>query len=91
MNNFLFLDTDNNELNLKLIASFFCSQTKKSYVIIDNQEKIFSSNSSYNNLDVLEIASFSGKDIKLKEIQDDEWEIVKNFIYENIFGKIKGA
>ena len=46
MDNFLFLDTDNNELNLKLIASFFCSQTKKSYVIIDNQEKIFSSNSS---------------------------------------------
>ena len=91
MDNFLFLDIDNNELNLKFVASFFCSQTKKSYVIIDNQEKIFSSNSSYNNLDVLEIESFSGKDIKLKEIPEEEWEIVKNFMYENIFGKIKGA
>ena len=37
MDNFLFLDTDNNELNLKLVASFFCPQTKKSYVIIDSR------------------------------------------------------
>ncbi len=89
MKDYLFFDMDNNSLDLRLIASFNCPATKKNYVIVDNQNKIFNSSSNYNNLDVLEIASFTGNDIKLREIPEEEWENVKNFIYEAIFGKIK--
>ena len=89
MKDYLFFDMENNSLNLRLIASFNCPSTKKNYVIIDNQNKIFNSSSNYNNLDVLEIASFTGNDLKLKEIPEEEWQSVKNFIYEGIFGKIK--
>ena len=91
MKDYLFFDIENNSLNLRLIASFSCPTTKKNYVIIDNQNKIFNNSSNYNNLDVLEIASFTGNDIKLKEIPEEDWQSVKNFIYEQICAKIKTA
>ena len=76
---------DNNELLLLEIENLFAVLKKRLFGLIDSKEKI-----NLKKETVLFVIR-ELKDIKLKEIQDDEWEIVKNFIYENIFGKIKGA
>jgi uncharacterized protein YrzB (UPF0473 family) len=84
-----FFDKNNNKLNINLVLSFSCPETKKDYVIINNQEKLFNSASNYNNLEILEMASHSGSNIKLQEIPDSDWQAVQNFVFENICGKIK--
>ncbi len=91
MDNYVFFNLNNEQLNLKLIISFYMTSTQKTYVVVDNQNKIFNSASNYNNLDVFEISSFSGNNIILSNISENEWTIVKNFMYDNIFAKIRTA
>lgn len=88
MDNLYFYDKENNELDIKLILSFTCPDTKKNYVIIDNQEKIFNKFSNYNNLDIFEITSHSGNDIKIQKIPDEEWPVVQNFVFNTICNRI---
>lgn len=91
MDKYIFFNKNNEQLNLKLIFSFYVPTIQKTYVAVDNQNKIFNNFSNYNNLDVLEISAFSGNVMKLSNIPEKEWPEVKNFMYDNIFAKIRTA
>ena len=84
-----FIDLNRNSLGLELVLSFICPETKKCYVVISNSNKIFDPSSKYENLDVLEVASHTGSNIVLRPVPPQEWNIVKEFFYQNICGSIK--
>jgi hypothetical protein len=84
-----FIDMNRNSLNIDLVLSFICPETKKCYAVINNGNKIFDKSSKYENLDVLEIASHVGNNIMLKPVEPSEWGTVKDFFYQNICGNIK--
>lgn len=84
-----FIDVNRNSANLELVVSFICPETKKSYVVVSNKEKIFDQYSKYENLDMLEIYSHTGNNIVLKPVEKSEWNTAKDFFYKNVCGRIK--
>ena len=59
------------------------------YIAIDNSDLVFSENSSYNNLDILEITKEENNKYFVSNIPENEWEAVKNTMIQEIFSKIK--
>ena len=53
-----------------------------------HNKNIFDKNSSYNNLDLLEVTEEKSNTIYVSEIKDSEWDIVKDFLQNNIFSEI---
>ncbi len=84
-----FIDLNRGEANLELVVSFICPETKKSYVVVSNRNKIFDKSSKYENLDVFEINSHTGNNIVLKNVESSEWNTVKNFFFKEICGRIQ--
>lgn len=84
-----FIDMNRNSLDLNLVLSFICPDTKKCYAVISNENKIFDKSSKYENLDVLEVASHNGNNMVLKAVNADEWPVVKDFIFNKICSNIK--
>ena len=78
-----------NPLDIKIIFSFICPKTQKKYVAFDFQKNIFDKNSSYNNLDILEIKEIKNNTVYVSEIQDSDWENVKYTLQHEIFSNIK--
>ena len=78
-----------NPINIKIVFSFVCPKNKKKYIAFDSQKNIFDKNSSYNNLDLLEITKEESKTIYVSEIEDSEWDIVKYSLQHEIFSNIK--
>lgn len=78
-----------NPLDIKIIFSFVCPKTKRKYVAFDFQKNIFDKNSSYNNLDLLEITKEESNVIYVSEIRDSEWDNVKHALQHEIFSNIK--
>ena len=85
----VFIDINRNPLNLELVLSFICPITQKAYVLVDNKNKVFSPLSKYENLDMLEINTHTGNNIILKQIEASEWDVVQDFFYKNICGRVK--
>ncbi len=84
-----FIDRNRRPADLEVVLSFICPHTKKSYVLVKNKTKIFSANSKYENLDIMEISSHTGNNLTLRAVASNEWDIVKDFFYKNICGRIK--
>ena len=83
------IDTNGNSLDIELVFSFNCPKTKKNYVALDYKKNIFQANSSYNNLDLMEIIKEESHTIYVSEIVDTEWEDVKYALQYEIFANIK--
>ncbi len=77
-----------NPLNMKIVFSFVCPQTKRKYIAFDFQKNIFDKNSSYNNLDLLEITKEESNTIYVSEIEDSEWNNVKHALQYEIFSNL---
>lgn len=77
-----------NFLEMNLVFSFICPKTKRKYVALDFQKAIFEKNSSYNNLDILEITKEDVNKIYVSEIEDSEWENVKHALQYDIFSNL---
>ena len=77
-----------NFLEMKLVFSFICPKTKRKYVALDFQKEIFEKNSSYNNLDILEIVKEDANKIYVSEIEDTEWDNVKHALQYDIFSNL---
>lgn len=88
MEKFLIKDIKGNPISAKLILVFFSEETQKHYVVLNNDSKIFSEDSSYNNLDVLEIVKEEKKSIYVSDIPDNEWQTVNETMIREIFSKI---
>ncbi len=72
-----------------LIFAFSCPENEKNYIALNNGDLVFSENSSYNNLDILEIVSEENNEYIVTTILDDDWEIVQKTMIDEIFSKIK--
>ena len=79
----------NKILDIEIVFSFICPNTKRKYVAFDFQKNIFEKNSSYNNLDILEITKEESNLIYVSEIEDNEWDNVKHALQYQIFSNIK--
>ena len=78
-----------NPIQANLICAFTCPETGKNYVAIDNGDIVFSENSSYNNLDILEIIKEEKNEYTVSNISEKDWEAVQKTLIEEIFSKIK--
>lgn len=78
-----------NSLDIKIVFSFICSKNQKKYIAFDFNKNIFDKNSSYNNLDILEITKEESNIIYVSEIEDNEWDNVKYALQHQIFANIK--
>lgn len=88
MNNFKIYNMDKERMNMNLIFSFFCKENNKTYVALENADSIFEDNSSYANIDVLELIKSAKNTIYVSKIPDDEWLLVKQTIQHKVFSKI---
>ena len=86
MNNNINLIRENKIINAKLIFSF--SINKKKYIVLDFPLPIFTDNSKYNNLNVVEIYKTEENKIYVQDIKENEWKKIKDFLQENIFNNI---
>ena len=78
-----------NPIKADLVFAFTCLETGKNYVALNNGDLVFSENSSYNNLDILEVKKEDKQEYFVSDIPDDEWEAVQNTMIQEIFSKIK--
>lgn len=84
-------DSEGNVIEANFILAFTCDDTHKTYVAIDYQKEIFEKNSSYNNLDILEVLKEAKDGLVLTDISDEEWPLVKKALQYKIFANIKDA
>ena len=83
------MNQSGDELDVDLVFAFNCQKTKKTYVALDYKKNVFEKTSSYNNLDLLEVTNQKANTIYVSEIQDSEWEEVKQALQYEIFANIK--
>lgn len=76
-------------IQAELVLAFTCSENSKNYIAINNGDLVFSENSSYNNLDILEVISEDQNEYHVANILDEDWEAVQNTMINEIFAKIK--
>lgn len=86
MNNNINLIKENKIIDAKLIFSF--SIDEKKYIVLDFPLPIFTDNSKYNNLNVVEIYKIEENKIHVQDIKENEWKKVKDFLQENVFDNI---
>lgn len=72
-----------------LIIAFTCSENGKNYIVLNNENFVFSENSSYNNLDILEVIKEDNNVYTVTNISDNDWEAIQKTMIEEIFSKIK--
>lgn len=88
MDKILITDIKGNIISSEFIASFFSDETKKTYVVLNNSSKVFSEDSSYNNLDVFEITKEENNVFYVSDIPENEWQIVQDTMLREFFSKI---
>ena len=89
MENINFFDIKGNKINAEFIFALNVPSLNKTFVAINNGDLVFDENSSYNNLDILEITSEDGNSFYISDIEDEDWEIVKQALIDEFFSKIK--
>ena len=89
MENINFFDIKGNRINAEFIFALNVPSLNKTFVAINNGDLVFDENSSYNNLDILEITSEDGNSFYISDIKDEDWEIVKQALIDEFFSKIK--
>lgn len=82
-------NSDGKLIQADLIFAFTNPENGKEYVAINNGDMVFSGNSSYNNLDILEIIANNQNLYRVSNIPDEDWEDVKDIMLKEIFAKIK--
>ena len=75
-------------LDMKLVFSFTCQESGKTYVVLHSSEDVFEKNSRYANLDILEIIKEAGNTIYVSDIPDDDCNIVKKCLQFKVFAKM---
>lgn len=89
MKKILFYSYLGKPITADLVFSFTCEETGKNYVAVNNGDLVFSQNSSYNNLDILEIIKEQANRCYVGNIPERDWEAVQETMLNKIFAKIK--
>ena len=80
------IDENNFKIDAKLIFSF--SNSNKKYVVLDYTLPLFNEESKYNNLNIFEISKIEENNIYVKDIDENDWKEIKDFMQKEIFDKI---
>lgn len=89
MKKILFYNYQGKPIKADLVFSFPCKETGKNYIAINNGDLVFSQDSSYNNLDILEVIKEQAGRCYVRNIPEQDWEIVQEAMLNNIFAKIR--
>lgn len=89
MDNISFFDTKGNRIMADFVFAINVPQLNKTFVAINNGDLVFDENSSYNNLDILELTNENGNYFYLSDIQEEDWDDVKQALIDELFSKIK--
>lgn len=76
-------------IKAELVFAFSCKENGKNYVALNNGDLVFSTNSSYNNLDILEVVQEDKNVYTVTTIPDSDWETVQNTMINEVFSKIQ--
>ena len=79
---------DENNFNIDAILIFSFSNSNKKYVVLDYTLPLFNEESKYNNLNVFEISKIEENNIYVKDIDENDWKEIKDFMQKEIFDKI---
>lgn len=89
MKKILFYNYQGKPIKADLVFAFPCKETGKNYIAINNGDLVFSQDSSYNNLDILEVIKEQAGRCYVRNISEQDWEIVQEAMLNNIFAKIR--
>lgn len=76
-------------ITASLVTAFNVPELKKSFVAINNGDLVFSQDSAYNNLDILEIIHEAKNNYYVADVLDEDWEIIQQAMIREFFSKIK--
>ena len=89
MDNINFFDVKGNKIMAEFIFAINVPNLSKTFAAINNGDLIFDENSSYNNLDILEIVNEDGNSFYVADVKEEDWDIVKQALIDGFFSKIK--
>lgn len=82
-------NNEEKQIDANIVFAFHCDETGKKYVAMDYQKHIFEPNSSYSNLDILEIKKEENKNLYITNISEEEWPAVKRSLQVKVFASVK--
>lgn len=89
MENIRFFDMKGNRIKAEFIFALTVPNLNKTFVALNNGDLVFNEESSYNNLDILELIKEDGNNFYITDVKDEDWELVKETIITELLSKIK--
>ena len=89
MNNLIFLDEKGNKFSAELIFALTVPQLNKTFIALNNSDLVFNKESSYNNLDILELIREENNSFFVSDVLEEDWDLVKQTIIDELLSKIK--
>ena len=83
MNKIIMLDKNNYKVDAKLVFSF--TYLDKKYAVLEYAQNLFEENSKYSNLNIFEISKVNNNKIYLSDIEEENWEKIKDFLQKEFF------
>ena len=83
MNKIIMLDKNNYKVDAKLVFSF--TYLDKKYAVLEYAQNLFTEDSKYSNLNIFEISKVNNNKIYLSDIEEENWEKIKDFLQKEIF------
>ena len=88
MENIRFFDMKGNRIKAEFIFAITVSELNKTFVALNNGDLVFNEDSSYNNLDILELIKEDGNNFYISDIKENDWEYVEKAITDELLSKI---
>lgn len=89
MENIKFYDNKGNRIMADLVFALNVPSLSKTFVAINNGDLVFNEESSYNNLDILELVKEDGNSFYITDVKDEDWDFVKQTVIDELLSKIK--
>ena len=83
MNKIIMLDKNNYKVDAKLVFSF--TYLDKKYAVLEYAQNLFAEDSKYSNLNIFEISKVNNNKVYLSDIEEENWEKIKDFLQKEIF------
>ena len=89
MENIRFFNIKGQSIEAEFVFALTVPNLNKTFVAVNNGDLVFNENSSYNNLDILELVKEDGNNFYVTDIKNEDWEEVKQTIIDDLLSKIK--
>lgn len=89
MENIRFFDMKGNRIQADFIFALTVPTLNKTFVALNNGDLVFNDESSYNNLDILELIKEDGNNFYITDVKEEDWDLVKQTIIDELLSKIK--